>query len=272
MQKFNLHAHTKSTFFDGKNTVLEMLQAYEKLGFEAVGISNHLTFHPKMRPDLPMFFCDPEKAKDAYIGLIDEIKEARQHVDIDVLVGFEVDFFPSSGWRTFFEDLIKDLKPDYLIGSTHNLRLPDESELYNIYFEGEKMQDPILLQTYFDNIKETIKSGYFDFIAHLDVLRKFIPDFSSRFMDEFVEIAELLQKHKTATEINTGGLRCGLGSCFPTSEIVDVLKSKDISLLISDDAHGIHEAGTYFHEAEELLADYPHRFTLSDLKSRKKGF
>ncbi len=47
IQNFSLHTHT--TFSDGRNSISEMVEQAKKLGWKAIGISDHLTVHPSLR-------------------------------------------------------------------------------------------------------------------------------------------------------------------------------------------------------------------------------
>ena len=107
MQKFTLHCHTHALgYFDGKSTADEMIARAEEIGFEAIGISNHLIWHPKTPCSSPMFFNDWNKALDAQLRIKDEIQEAASKHKIKVFIGAEADFFPSAEWRKGFEKLI----------------------------------------------------------------------------------------------------------------------------------------------------------------------
>lgn len=49
VQNFTYHSHNNSQgIFDGSNSAEEMIGKAEELGFEAIGVSNHLCLHPNM--------------------------------------------------------------------------------------------------------------------------------------------------------------------------------------------------------------------------------
>ena len=180
MQKFSYHTHTNILGFDGKNTAEEMIKKAEEIGFEEIGISNHFIYHPNLQEKDNMFFNDIQKMETAAKKIIESIRQAALNSKIKVYAGFEVDFFPSARWRSDFEKIRKNIDADYFIGSTHILRDKDEQHIYNMYhyyYKSEhRFKDDILqeyLSNYWKNIAAAIKSGYFDFIAHLDVYRIF---------------------------------------------------------------------------------------------------
>lgn len=271
MQNFSLHAHSKTVVFDADNSVLEMAIEAEKKGFEVFGISNHLHVHPNVPQNNTMSFRNPAEAIVWYQRVVDEIREAAAKVSIPLLIGFEVDFYPSVSWRNTFEKILKKIPHDYLIGATHVLRTPDESVIYGMHYEPNlaDLGEDIWL-SYFENVEACIKSGYFDWIAHIDLPKQFFPGFVERYFDRFCHLADVLEKHKTAVELNTGGLRRKfIGELYPAPSIIDELKKRKVKLLISDDSHRLKDVGAHFKEAEEILENYPYRFKTSDLKKRK---
>ena len=264
MQKFTYHSHTSfKNIFDGQNTAEEMISAYEQKGFTEVGISNHCIYHPtlaKMPFMSPQNFSDINKFIDIYKQSFDWIDEAASHHEIKVRKGLEVDFFPSAEWRKSFEKIIKELKPDYLIGSTHFIRSTDESFMCGIYFLNNMPQSVSREQkeeyqrNYWNNIILAAESGYFDFIAHLDYICLFDLCTGTEWDEIKLKAIDALAAAKIACEVNTKGLR-KRNRPFPDWYLVQKLINKNIPLLISDDAHGIAETGFGFDIVESKLAE-----------------
>ena len=128
MQKFTYHTHNNNfDIFDGKNTCEEMISKAQELGFETIGVSNHLIWHPYMNNKHAMFYSNLEKAIDIHKKSYDYIKEVGAKYKIKVLVGAETDYFTSLDWEKGFEKIIKEINFDYLIGSNHFLK--DENEI-----------------------------------------------------------------------------------------------------------------------------------------------
>ena len=262
MQKFSYHSHTSFRgLFDGENTADEMLTAYEQKGFTTVGISNHCICHPSLsQKSFPQFFNDVDHFLDVYKASFDYIDEAAANHKITVLKGLEVDYFPSATWNKIFEKIIKELKPDYLIGSTHFIRTADESFMCNIYrlnslpkISDEEKNE--LLRNYWLNIELCIKSGYFDFIAHPDYCCQFNLATTPEWNDTKYRIIDAFASTKTPCEINTGGIE-RVNRPFPNWWIIKELIKRDVPLLISDDAHTVEAAGRYFAEVEEKLTEF----------------
>ena len=79
MQNFTYHAHTNGQgIFDGRNTASEMICRAEELGFEELGISNHLIFHPNLKTVDKMFFNDFDVVSSVMQKNAEEIRRAKE--------------------------------------------------------------------------------------------------------------------------------------------------------------------------------------------------
>ena len=174
MQKYTYHTHNSfGGYFDGYSSCEEMISTTEQKGFEEIGVSNHLIYHPNVPNVNKMYYNNLSKIIDVHKRSFEEIDKVASLHSIKIFKGLEVDFFPSLEWRKSFEKIIKELKPDYLIGSTHFIRTRDETQMYNIYhldcLPPQITQDEMneLLTNYWLNIIGAVESGYFNFIARL---------------------------------------------------------------------------------------------------------
>lgn len=265
MQKFNYHCHTSfKGIFDGRNTIDEMISGAEAKGLETVGISNHFVCHPSfasLPPASLMFFSDDALLISLFQECFAAIDEVAARHKIKVLKGLEVDFFPSSRWRKMFEKAVKILQPDYLIGATHFIRNADESFLCNIY-HLERLPSLIsakdkkeLLRNYWQNVRLSAESGYFDFLAHPDYCCQFDLCTGEEWKEAKMQVVEALASSHTACEINTGGLR-RIGRPYPDWWLVKEMIDKKIPVLISDDAHFVKDIAFGFAEVENKLAEF----------------
>ena len=268
MQNYSIHTH--SIEYDGKNTICDMIQRAKILNWSLLGISNHLVCHKNMPLFHKMFYSDFNKAKDFYKKTLDEIKNEAIKQNFTVLVGFEVDFFTSNNWRKSFEKLHTELQTDYLIGATHSLMNKDESKIYQLYdYTRPKYPEKEFIDSYWKNIQESIRSQYFNIIAHLDLLKIFNLD-SEEYNDKKIEIAELLSQYNIATELNTGGYN-KYKTFYPDINLLKELNKNNVSLIISDDAHSCDELGQYFSVAEDILdkLQYKNRLNIHTLNLKK---
>ncbi len=270
MQKFSYHTHTNFMGFDGRNTAEEMIKKAEDIGFEEIGISNHFIYHPNLKySGDKMIFTDYNTFEKMIGATVDNIRAASLNSKIKVFVGFEVDYFPSKQWCDVFEKIRKNIEIDYFIGSTHIMRNDDETNLHNFYhyFYGEHNLSNDVLQkyigNYWKNIAEAIKSGYFDFIAHIDVYRIFKIFDHLIFDDEINNLLDVFEKYKTPYELNTSGWTKN-GVQHPDDNLLTSLRDRGVPVVVSDDAHSVDMLGQHFNKAEALLysLNYTNRWKL----------
>lgn len=271
MQKFSYHTHTNSFgVYDGHNSAAEMIAAAEAAGYTELGISNHLICKKGISRFTPQFFDDFKIAETVYLKTIDEIRTAAQKYKIKVYVGFEVDYFKSAEWRRSFEKLRKRLDVDYLIGSTHCLLNDDAGWVQNIY---EMVRKPVYvdeetkregIKNYWLNVIESIKSGYFNFIAHLDVIKIFGMGLEPEWDEYKWRVIETLSETKLPYELNTSGWNKA-GEQHPHTWMLVELSKRNVPVVISDDAHSTAMLAQHFDRAEKLLTElnYTNRWRLN---------
>ncbi len=260
MQTFSYHTHNNSQgIADGHNTCDEMLARAEEIGFSEIGVSNHLIYHPNITRGHPMDFTDLNKAIDFAKRDIEQTRETAARHKIKVYTGFEVDFYPSPMWRNAFEKILKEVKPDYVIGSTHNAFNREETKILSVWemstaaAEDEAVRT--LLENYWQNIIDAVNSGYFAFIAHWDLAANLGVCVGESWNDQKWRVIEAFKTAKVPFEVNTNGIRrCGLPS--PDWWMVKELVKAGVPTLISDDAHSTKMLGQYFSEAESKLAEF----------------
>ncbi|MDR1693724.1 MAG: PHP domain-containing protein [Lactobacillaceae bacterium] len=271
IQDFSYHTHSNAfNAYDAFNTTEEMVRKAEEIGYSEIGVSNHLIFHPNMPLDHRMFFNDYNKALDLYKRTADEIREVGTKSKIKVYLGWEVDYFPSAEWRKLFEKLLKELDYDYLIGSNHYIWDKDLTKIINLYrlFLYDDFLTPELMKKFisnhWDNLAEIAKSGYFDFIGHLDVIRVQGLCVGSEWDDKKMEAIEAIAKHKHPYELNTSGIT-KTGEQHPAVWMLKELQKRNVPIVISDDAHKTEQLGAHYETAEKLLQDlnYTNRWRLN---------
>ncbi len=258
MQNYTYHSHNNSQgVFDGRCSAEEMIAKAEEIGFEAIGVSNHLCVHPNMTKTHRMFFSDFDKALDIYKKSYAEIDEAAARHKIKVLKGFEVDYFPSARWRDWFEKIIRQLDYDYLIGATHFICSADEQRICNIFhlntlppISPEEFDE--MLHGYWNNVLGAINSGYFNFIAHFDYCTQFNLCNDETWDDVKWQVIEALSARRLPFEINTGGFD-KIGRPFPEWRWTTELLKRNVPIVLSCDSHMPEQIGRHFAEAEDFL-------------------
>lgn len=119
---------------------------------------------------------------------------------IKVLLGLECDYFENC--FDYNQEIIDFIKPDYIIGSIHYI--PGVNRNINVW-DLDKINNPQVFCSYFNQVKALIKSNQFDSIGHPDILLRVV---NSDVLQKYhCEIMDLLTESKLAYELNTSGLR-----------------------------------------------------------------
>lgn len=276
MQNYSYHTHT--TYSDGRNTAEEMIQQAVKLGLKEFGISDHLTVHKnfQLSPSWPklqklnasfIYRYDFAEAKEFFKRYVDEVREIGSRYPLKLYLGAEVDYFPYDGWLDEFNDFREQVGLDFCITGNHFL-LQDKGEF--IFYPNDIAEivtdlgaQKECLRYHFQTIMEAVKSGLFDFVAHLDYMRRLNICGDDDFVEEKKALIKCLADNHVPAELSTKGLRIS-GKYFPVSWMVQEMKKNNVQVVISDDAHQTSQIAQNFEEAETYLAEmnYTNRWKL----------
>jgi histidinol-phosphatase (PHP family) len=262
MQPFSYHTHT--TFSDGRNTAEEMIARAVELGWEEIGISDHLIVHRNIATlnNYPQYrhfmFPDFEAVWPIVQKNIAAIRRIAKKFPIKVKIGFEMDYFDYPGWESGLRKLRQQLgeQIDYFHSGNHYY-ITEGEQLMDITVARALIDEKSLhrlVTEHFQRIVQAIRSGAFDFIAHLDYARwgGSIGEFD--FRNERREVIRALAETDTAFELSTKGLR-SIDDFYPARWMLEELKAKNVPVLISDDAHHVTRLAADFAKAESLLAE-----------------
>lgn len=276
IQPFSYHTHT--AFSDGHHSVEEMLAEAAKLGWEEIGISDHLIIHENIKESYSwprfsknfgrVYFDDFGTAYETASRNIEHIRKAAASFPLKVYIGFEVDFFDYSDWLEKFIKLRSDLDVDYLLTGNHFLEVDNGRTIISAVNFNEKISDTaqrrLCLRKHYATIVKAVKSRLFDFVGHVDLLRGFNECDENGFKDDYQSIIKVLAETQTPFELSTKGLRKSR-DFYPSCPLIEELCRQNIPVVISDDAHDTHELGYCFDRAEKLLSElnYTNRWRLN---------
>ena len=265
-QKFTLHTHTIG--FDGRNSVEEMVKRAIEMGFDTIGFSNHFIVHPGIKNSKMYKYAVRDGYQNIYSSSFDEaterfkkhyeeIEKLRQlYPNINILRGMEVDYFNRSAWREGFHKAAEILKPDYTIGATHFIEYNGQILNSHDWKSLDGKTQRMLMLAYWQNIEMAADSRLFTFMAHLDLPKKVGLGMDARYEDDEDIATDAISMSKTAVEINTSFYdRSADKEPYPSNRILNMIKNKDIPVLISDDAHSVDKIGRYFDKAQKIITD-----------------
>ena len=263
MQNFSFHMHT--TGFDGDNSEEEMLQQAEQSGLKQIGISNHFIVYPNIEQTAmypyaqkggysTIYASDFDEAISRFIPHYEKIDELNKNGSIKIYKGMEVDFFASDEWQKGFERAVSILKPDYLIGAAHFVEC--NHTLYNAHDlkNASPIEQNMLIHHYWQNVRAAANSGLFDFMAHLDLIKKVGLGIEETWREEELKTIETIKNSGAKVEINTSHFRFG-EEPYPSRRIMKMIAENDIPVLLSDDAHNKKNITAGFSKAQKIAEE-----------------
>jgi len=239
--RIDLHNHT-TRCNHAEGTVDEYIQKAIELGIDIYGFSEHapMDFDPKYR--LPI------EEVQAYTTDILTAKETYKN-DIQILLGYEVDWL-----QGYMREDILSADVDYLIGSVHFI---DKWSFDNPEFIGgwEDKDIDEIWKAYFEASEAMAKSGKFDVVGHLDLIKvfKFMPKQDVRVLAK--NVLKAIKKSNMVMEVNTAGLRKPVEEIYPSRALLEEAYALDIPITFSSDAHAVDQIGAGYDLATTLAKD-----------------
>jgi histidinol-phosphatase (PHP family) len=255
--------HLHSGFLEHTSGELgQIIMAARDLGFEEIAITEHLVWLFVKKPNeisgsAKSDTIFPNKKTIPFDGrktidldnYFESIERYKNRFEIKILRGLEVDYFDE-----YLEDIKKCLSSyniDIILGSNHFLKCitdgPGEKHNYihigypkQIDFFVKRYGKNKLYRDYFNGISRAIKSGIFDFMAHIDFLKKGFREFNYKDADFYIDsvLGDLIN-YNVGLEINLSGLK-DVGETYPSRDIIQRyinMGGKKIS--IGSDSHSI---------------------------------
>ncbi|MFW6162080.1 MAG: histidinol-phosphatase HisJ family protein [Planctomycetota bacterium] len=245
----DIHLHSKLCGH-ATGELREYVERAIALGLEAVGFAFHLPVaipHDGKvnvtRQELDRLAREVERLQDAYAP------------DIPVRFGGEADFLPGS------EDEVAALAAaypfDHLIGSVHFIDRwafdhPAETAAYEEWDRRE------LYERYFALVCQAARSGLFDIVGHIDLVKKFGHRLEGDWSDLRDGVCETIRWADLCVEINTAGFDKPAGEQYASEAIVRRLAEVGVPICFGSDAHAPGEVGRYFDRAAALARSAGH--------------
>jgi len=170
-----------------------------------------------------------------------------------------------TGWKIIKNGLTSKRKYDYRFISVHFIKTG--KEYVPLEYNEESFQKMIgdaggiknLVRRYYKNLRDAIKTGCFDVVGHLDLIKiwnkdnKYFSDKEEWYKKEVSETLKLIKEKNMKIDLNTSGWRKPCNEQYPSLEILKEAKKMEIPFLIGTDAHGVRELEKGLARINELL-------------------
>ena len=236
--RIDLHNHT-TRCNHAKGSMESYIERAIELGINIYGFSEHAPM------DFDSHYRLQFNEMNDYTTDVLMLKEKYRH-KIQILLGYEVDYL-----KGHINNKVIDAKVDYMIGSVHFLGSwgfdhPD----YISEYKKKNIDD--IWQEYFDNIEAMAKTGYFDIVGHLDLIKifNFMPKKDIRLIA--TPALKAIKHANMVIELNSAGLRKPCREIYPSPLLLEMAYELDIPITFSSDAHAIGQVGFKYDETKQL--------------------
>lgn len=261
--RFDLHTHHRRCGH-AAGEIEDYIRAAVDRGLAAIGISDHSPYfaaeedHPS--PGLAM-------ARSEFARYIEEIGQLKKKYEdrIEVLVGVESDFFPESIRR--YADIYRQYPLDYVIGSIHISNGKHVSQNQHIWHELDEEQLEREKVVYFELLQQAARSGVFQIIGHMDLIRRYYRDFMRSCGPLVEQTLQVFAETGVTMEINTSGImrKEGTNPCY---EVLEIACRYGVPVTFGSDSHKPERVGEHWDAVAGMLRELGYR-EMRMFRSRK---
>ncbi|MBR4830251.1 MAG: histidinol-phosphatase HisJ family protein [Bacilli bacterium] len=246
------HVHSKISH-DGKSHFIEHMVEARIKHIEELTFTEH--FDDYTGTDSMLSTLDVDNYKKEYLRFKDDSL-------VKTNFGIEIGLRPES--YDLITTMCKKHSFDFIIGSSH-ITCGKDMAYDKSFFEGITPKEAII--KYFNEVLTNILTynDEFDVYGHLDYVIRYVIKNYGNSMDrisynEFKEcldtILNALIKKDKGIEINTSGIRYGLGTPHPNIEIIKRYKELGGKIItMGSDAHSFKDLASNFDDAYDILEE-----------------
>jgi histidinol-phosphatase (PHP family) len=260
----SLHGGHSGEFCDhATGSLREVLAAAVERGFAVFGVSEHAPRRGER------FLYDEERARGWTVATLEDLFAAyaarsAELVDelagrLTVLRGFEAEVVPGETWAEAMAGFRREHGFDYVVGSVHHV---DEVQIDG---RPDQLAAAIagrgglagLEAAYYRAVEDMVERLRPEVVGHFDLVRKLAAPFGRLDGPAGRRAAERALEAVAAAgavlDVNTAGLRTGLGHPYPAPWIVRRAAAMGIGFCFGDDSHGPHQVGAGLPAARDYL-------------------
>lgn len=248
--KFDLHTHhDRCGHADG--TIRDYIESAISKGLDLIGISDHSPYFAT-REDQPYPFI--AMAKSEFPQYVQEVLRLKEEYKgrIEVLLGIESDFFPEHAQK--YRAAYERYPLDYIIGSVHQsngVSIFNKKRWKNLN-DRQKIKEK---EDYYHLIQQSVHSGMFQVLGHIDAMKGFYPEFSRIPTEAVEQTMKIIGECNLAIEINTSGKTKDVGGWYPSDSVLDMALHYGVGVTFGSDAHTPERVGDEWEQVKRRLKE-----------------
>jgi len=246
-----------------KNNLKEIVEEYIKKGFEWVVISEHIppivdTFLYPIEIEMGHTSKSLQQRFKKYVSECKSLQEKYKD-QIEILVAFETEAY--TGSFEYAEELIRNEKPDCIVGSVHhvnNVDIDSKEETYIAAANKSGSVDQLYLD-YFDLQYEMMQRLQPSVIGHFDLIRIYDPEYKERIknptiFDRIDRNLNWILSNDMILDYNLKGFLKNAKEPYITEPILSKAIELGIKIAPGDDSHGIESVGLNMDKGIQILS------------------
>jgi len=241
------HLHTKRCKH-AEDEMDKYVEAALAKGMKKIAFTDHIP--------LPNGFDSAHRmAEDELEDYVRDIEILRdKYPDMEILCGIEADFY--DGFELYLQHLFSDFSFDLILMSVHFIKgWPKNNWAFSFHFPDRSLRE--VYSDYLQAVMRGIKTGLFDVVSHLDLIKVPGQSLLDQNPEEIQEILSLCRRFNMTLELNTSGLRKEIAQTYPDLSFLPLIEKAGVPVCLGSDAHAPHQVGFKFEEVEKELRKYP---------------
>lgn len=262
IQKVSVHGgHSGQFCHHAKDSLEDVIKAYIDQGFAWVGITEHMapSFDAFRYPDEA---ADQQSAAfllDQFFSYFDECRALKKKYRdrIEIFAAFETETYEGSA--AFIQDLVLELKPDYLVGSVHHVNGIcidfDKRHFRQALITAGSLE--ALYVDYFDAQFQMLQALEPAVVGHFDLIRKFDADYLNtlnrkNIRERVTRNLEFIARKNLIVDFNLRGFDKA-SEQYPSMPVLKEALAMGIAVVPGDDSHGVSSVGRNYERGIEIL-------------------
>ncbi len=244
---FDSHIHSENSP-DGNHSVMCICERAAELGMQGVAITDHFDLN-----DLKLY---------GYMARIEQsvfdIQKAQAVLGKDLTIAMGVELGQPAYDPKLAHKILDTYDFDFVLCSLHALL--DKEDFYYWNFASPDIVIADSVRAYFKELLDIVKWGNFDAIGHFNYLVRYvwgryrIPIDFADYREEIDAVLKALVQADKGLEINTSGLRTGMGQTMPDLPILKRFRELGGKYVtIGSDAHFAEDVGAGCGVAMQIL-------------------
>ena len=264
VKKVSVHGgHSGQFCHHARDTLEQVVEAYAAQGFAWVGITEHMPppgdawrYPDEVSAELPAARLQRRFAE--YFAQCRELRE-RYRGRLEIFAAFETEAYDSA--LDYVHTLLRELRPDYLVGSVHHVRgicIDYDAACYAQAVQACGGIEQLYCE-YFDAQYALLSALRPAVVGHFDLVRIFDPNYAEHLA--LPEVARRMQRNLALMkregmilDFNLRGFDKS-GEQYPSLPVLRSALAMGVAVAPGDDSHGVASVGKHFERGVEVLRE-----------------